>query len=84
MAMPGSAKDKVRRINQLITATNKALVYAETDNSKESKTAVADYKKFLKELEDEKQKLIKRSDAAGNFMGNFKESVDLFLDFDIL
>lgn len=55
-----------------------------TDNSKESKTAVADYKKFLKELEDEKQKLIKRSDAAGNFMGNFKESVDLFFDFDIL
>lgn len=29
MAMPGSAKDKVRRINQLITATNKALVYAD-------------------------------------------------------
>ena len=81
MAMPGSAKDKVRRINQLINAVEKQITKYEIDDDRESKKAVSDYKTVLKTLETEREKLIKNQEIKGSFLSNFKESTEDLFNF---
>lgn len=87
VAVPGSAKDKVRRCNQLIKATEKAKNKCEKTDPKVAK----EYDKFISVIEKERKQLEDRAKSTGEISGNFKEAAEIYkyssnnlFDFDIL